>query len=294
MNISICSLKAYESLSSFLKDLNYSHHQLKKWLTNKSLKQHIRAQQEVDLPISLINYQLINPEYDGPYVLYEQDDDFLILHKKENQHMLAGDYQERGSLINFIQYKKPHLLYHNKKSDHGFFYRLDFVTSGISLYALDKRRQQEFRENFLKLVISKVYLAIVKGELAGEQKLNHRLKLVGEKGSKVTSSLEGTLCQLAYKVLSSQNGYSLLAIKLKQGFRHQIRAQLASAGIPITGDELYDGEPHKRVFLHAYAYTVIIKGRKKIYRSKDVNLFGEFFDLDRCLDMLESSDFITE
>jgi 23S rRNA pseudouridine1911/1915/1917 synthase len=56
-----------------------------------------------------------------------------------------------------------------------------------------------------------------------------------------------------------------LLINIVQGTRHQIRVHLASIGHPIVGDTLYgpdtreDNGPHeseKRMYLHAFSYTL--------------------------------------
>ena len=52
-------------------------------------------------------------------------------------------------------------------------------------------------------------------------------------------------CQTNYKVLSSQNGLSLVECELITGRTHQIRAQFAHAGHPLLGDGKY-GKLDKR------------------------------------------------
>jgi hypothetical protein len=42
-----------------------------------------------------------------------------------------------------------------------------------------------------------------------------------------------------------------LELRIRRGFRHQIRAQLAWLGLPILGDPLYGGLPAQRLHLHA-------------------------------------------
>ena len=46
-------------------------------------------------------------------------------------------------------------------------------------------------------------------------------------------------CQTNYKVLTSQNGLSLVECELITGRTHQIRAQFAHAGHPLLGDGKY-------------------------------------------------------
>src|SRR5262249_9594412 len=54
-----------------------------------------------------------------------------------------------------------------------------------------------------------------------------------------------------YRVLERHGDRALLAVKPETGRMHQIRAQLAHAGMPVAGDVLYGGPPAPRLLLHA-------------------------------------------
>ncbi len=53
-------------------------------------------------------------------------------------------------------------------------------------------------------------------------------------------------CRLTWEVLEQADGETLLEIGLQTGRYHQIRAQLAHAGMPILGDRRYGGRPHQQ------------------------------------------------
>ena len=50
---------------------------------------------------------------------------------------------------------------------------------------------------------------------------------------------DAKLAELSYRLLDERDGLFLLEIALRTGRYHQIRAQLAAAGMPIAGDSLY-------------------------------------------------------
>jgi 23S rRNA pseudouridine1911/1915/1917 synthase len=52
-------------------------------------------------------------------------------------------------------------------------------------------------------------------------------------------------------ILRLDGGLARVACFLRKGFRHQVRAHLACAGIPIAGDDLYGGPEAGRLWLHA-------------------------------------------
>jgi 23S rRNA pseudouridine1911/1915/1917 synthase len=46
-----------------------------------------------------------------------------------------------------------------------------------------------------------------------------------------------------YRVVERRGPLLLVELRMARGFRHQIRAHLASAGAPLVGDALYGGQP---------------------------------------------------
>ena len=70
-------------------------------------------------------------------------------------------------------------------------------------------------------------------------------------------------CQSMYKVLEYLPKRTLVEVTTRSGLRHQVRAQLASIGHPLVGDQLYQKKSHhslddtllSRHFLHASAIT---------------------------------------
>jgi 23S rRNA pseudouridine1911/1915/1917 synthase len=48
---------------------------------------------------------------------------------------------------------------------------------------------------------------------------------------------------LEYMLVKRSDGASLLEVRLHTGRYHQIRVQLAEAGVPILGDRRYGGPP---------------------------------------------------
>jgi 23S rRNA pseudouridine1911/1915/1917 synthase len=65
----------------------------------------------------------------------------------------------------------------------------------------------------------------------------------------------GPVYETEARVEGIHGGLAVLRVRIRKGFRHQIRAHLASIGLPIAGDPLY-GEPGpagapQRMYLHA-------------------------------------------
>ena len=152
----------------------------------------------------------------------------------------------------------------------GVCNRLDRNTTGLILAGKSLAGLQAMAELLKKRTLKKYYLCIVCGEAAGSRHLTGYLKK-DEATNTVSIYTEEQLAgeasgyeKIETKVvpLMVKNGFSLLAIQLITGKTHQIRAHLASIGLPILGDTKYTGskrltevnrEYHlKYQLLHAY------------------------------------------
>jgi 23S rRNA-/tRNA-specific pseudouridylate synthase len=71
--------------------------------------------------------------------------------------------------------------------------------------------------------------------------------------------------------IAARGPYTLLGCTLETGRTHQIRVHLASQGLPILGDTLYDGNSASRLYLHA-AHLAFSLNDKKYDVSAPLNL----------------------
>lgn len=118
--------------------------------------------------------------------------------------------------------------------------RLDRPTSGIVLVAMGQAAARAFQALAPGSVL-KEYLAVVQGELAETLELKRRLDTDDCKRTRVLGRLDpdprGWTLVWPEAVLSA--GRTLVRVRIQAGARHQIRAHLAAAGLPIVGDPLY-------------------------------------------------------
>jgi 23S rRNA-/tRNA-specific pseudouridylate synthase len=246
--------------------LPISKNKLKKNLPKNFLQKSVRKCDEVELSLDLINYGLINPEYQGlPVEIIYEDDLILVMNKPGKVHSHPLTYLEKNNLLSFIREKYSENILHVNYTeyDRGLLYRLDFETSGLICYIKQQSLYQELRNHFAKIVKKKTYLGMVRGKFQKLGLFQHRFTAFGEKGSKQKVSEDfgdflGELIILKadYNELLNQ---TLLTIELITGLRHQIRAQLSFLGFPLLGDELYGGEKAERLFLHALEYSLETK-----------------------------------
>lgn len=140
-------------------------------------------------------------------------------------------------------------------------HRLDRDTSGLMLFAKDKKVALKFEENWKETVYDRRYVALVHGEMRKKEgAISSWLK---DNAQFLTYSSKtdngGKFATTHYKLIKVSNGYSLVDLKLDTGRKNQIRVHLADIGFPVVGDPKYGDGDDKigRLGLHAYKLCFI-------------------------------------
>lgn len=258
---------------------------IKKFYSSKELSRALRAKETVLLPIELVNNMQINPIYIGPEIrIISETEDYITVHKPAGIHCHPHNYSDQNTVLNFLvsANKWDSVLVNASAYDRGLLYRLDFETSGVLVLAKTDKALAHIRGEFSTSMKNKFYWAIVQGDFSRDGSWTHYFKGSGQKGQKqkvsdtsLPDSIEGSL---KVKKVASDGNLSLVLVNLKTGLRHQIRAQLSHLGFPILGDELYGGEKHERLFLHALRYEFV-----ETVEASDPDLFHLFFNLNSAL-----------
>ena len=136
--------------------------------------------------------------------------------------------------------------------------RLDFLTSGLVLASMNGRAAKVFAALKPKDVV-KEYMAVVEGRLDEPLQLKRKLDTDDRKRTRVLGKMENDArgWTLVWPESALAGGRTLVRVRIQAGARHQIRAHLAAANLPIVGDPLY-GDPlpeggetgDGRLFLH--------------------------------------------
>lgn len=179
-------------------------------------------------------------------ILFESRD-LLIVAKPPGLAVHASEGHEEENLTAHCQ---ELLKQRGERFSIAPVHRLDLETSGPLLFGKGKAACGALGKLFMEDQVEKSYLALVDGEMSGEQSLQG---LVPAKGKLKSARTD-------VRTLAGNGTATLLEIRLHSGRQHQIRRQLAEIGHPLYGDKRYGGPyPSElpRLFLHCHRLAFI-------------------------------------
>lgn len=130
-------------------------------------------------------------------------------------------------------------------------HRIDRKTSGLVLFSLDPETTRLGMAQFARREVEKCYLAIVRGWLMEEVRIDSPLKsaTTGELNEAITLVRPVARIELPHAVGPFPTvRYSLVMVYPETGRMHQIRRHLRRINHPILGDAVYGDGRHNRFF----------------------------------------------
>ncbi|MCK6691828.1 MAG: RluA family pseudouridine synthase [Thermoanaerobaculia bacterium] len=204
-------------------------------------------------------------------ILFE-DNDLLAVNKPAGLSTESGRAPHPSAEKEALQYllereqAAPARLPAHKTPYLRAVHRLDRAASGVLLLAKSKTALSNLMNQFERQTVEKVYIAEVEpapGEASGI--LRHFLKRSPDGKSALVSDLEtpdSRPVELRYRVLENPGKNNRLEIFPASGRFHQIRAQLAHIGCPITGDVRYGGPFWREHAIKLHARRLVIRHPK--------------------------------
>lgn len=194
------------------------------------------------------NVELVHPKL---RIIFE-DSDLIVVEKKEGLlTVTTGRESETTAFLILKNYVK-------KSSTRNKIYtvhRLDRETSGVILFAKHSDAQHILRDNWHEIVTKRVYVAVVEGKVEKESDRIVSWLTENEISLKISSSRTdngGKEAITNYRLIKSNDDFSLLEIELETGRKNQIRVHMESIGHPIVGDRKYGSTTTiGRLALHA-------------------------------------------
>lgn len=188
----------------------------------------------------------------GLEIMYE-DADIIVVNKEAGLLTIANAKERERTahhqLMNYVRKQHP--------GNRVFIvHRLDRGTSGLMVFAKNKRSQDNLQRNWRDNVKTRGYLALVEGQFEkysgvftswlNETKTHHMYSSF-KKG-------DGQFAKTHYKLIQGNSEYSLVEVELETGRKNQIRVHMQDLGHPVAGDKKYGAKtnPIRRLGLHAH------------------------------------------
>ena len=185
-------------------------------------------------------------------IIYE-DDEMIVIDKPSGLLSVASD-KEKGStayriLTDYVQQKDKH-------NRIFVVHRIDEDTSGVLMFAKTPELRDALQDKWNDLVSKRGYFAIIEGKLKDSSGTitsylkKNSLNLMYSSHKKG----DGQLAITHYKVIKTNDNYSLLDVNIDSGRKNQIRVHFGEKGHNIIGDDKYGNpsNPLGRLGLHAY------------------------------------------
>lgn len=193
---------------------------------------------------------------DIPLEILHEDDDLLVVNKPAGMVVHIGAGHEEGTLVNALLHHGASLSSGSEEHRPGIVHRLDKETSGCIVVAKNDQTHAALSRAFADRLVKKTYLAIIRGrprhakgtiDLAIGRHPVQRQKMTPRRAP------SGRDAVTDYELLSTRDGWTLIACMPRTGRTHQIRVHLQSLGHPIAGDPLYGKRDRfERHLLHAW------------------------------------------
>lgn len=192
-------------------------------------------------------------------ILYE-DDQLVAIHKPNgllvHRTRIANDAVEFALQILRDQIAQKVFPTH----------RLDRKTSGVLLFAKDEETNRHMQAQFMDQKVEKGYLAIVRGWVDDEGKIDTALTNDSGKIQKAVTNYR----MLRRSEINLSNGkfltsrYSLVEVRPESGRMHQIRKHFAHLRHPIIGDRPHGCNKQNKLFKEQYSMMTMLLHAEEI------------------------------
>jgi 23S rRNA pseudouridine1911/1915/1917 synthase len=181
-------------------------------------------------------------------ILYE-DSDLIVVNKAPGivVHPAAGN--EAGTLVNaLLHHCEGELSGIGGVARPGIVHRLDKDTSGCLVVAKNDTAHLALAEQFAGREVTKIYDAILCGELLRERgEIHAAIARHPTQRKRMAVARGGREASTSYEVVEHLRGATLVRAQLHTGRTHQIRVHFRHLGFPLVGDDTYGKKQNVRL-----------------------------------------------
>ena len=214
-------------------------------------------------------------------IIFENDE--LIVINKPSKLLSVPSDNEKGSTA--FRMVNDYLQQKDKHNRAYIVHRIDEDTSGVLMFAKSEKIAHLLtdKDNWNQLVTKRGYYAVVEGVMENKSGTVKSYLKKNSQNMMYSSKKpgDGQLAITHYKVMKSNDKYTLLDVDIDSGRKNQIRVHMGDLGHHIIGDDKY-GEPSnpiKRLGLHAYCLELRhpVSGKLLTFKAPMPKEFEELF-----------------
>lgn len=181
----------------------------------------------------------------------------------------------------------PDVLSWGEKNREGIVHRLDRVTSGLMVCALNLDSFNNLKGKFKNRDIQKKYIALIQGTLPSETGIiklplarsiqNRSKRIVAQKGRLSITNYE-------VKYFDHSSNISKIELELVTGRNHQIRAHMEHMKTPVVNDTLYGASknnliPTDSIALHSASIKFNFDNEVHSFETNEPSFFNRVLDV---------------
>lgn len=204
----------------------------------------------------------------GMSILFE-DDSIIVINKDAGLLSIATEKEKKRTALHQLM---NHVKLENPLNRVFVVHRLDKETSGVMMFAKSEKIKRQLQDNWKKIVKERTYIALVEGKVKQsegtvksylKESSTHKMYSVQDKG--------GQLAITHYRLVQSNDDFSLIEAQLETGRKNQIRVHMSDMGHPVVGDKKYGAKTNVigRLGLHAkiLSFTHPVSGKLMLFRA---------------------------
>ena len=193
--------------------------------------------------------RLFTPDKSGSWVfpvLFE-DDHYIALDKMSHMAVTHSQlYPDRPSLLQLIQHavdSEARWVAKRGTRYFGFAYRIDFETSGITLFCKSSEARQKIGDLLGANEERREFHCFIRGTPKEESfEVDANIGWVRGQPEIMRAGKRGKHAQTRFEVVERFAVFTLLKCRPETDRKHQIRAHLQHVRLPLVGDAYYGGE----------------------------------------------------
>ena len=216
----------------------------------------------------------------NPFEIIYEDKYLIVINKPAGLLSIATKDEKRETAYSYLS---EHVKKQRRDNKIFVVHRLDRETSGLLLFAKNEQIKRTLQDSWNNSVIERTYIALVEGQVQKQEGIISSF-LYEDRNfimHSVADSSKGQKAVTRFKVLKSNQNWSLLEINLETGRKNQIRVHMQDIGHSVAGDKKYGAltNPLKRLALHAMKLSFIhpVSNEKMVFETAIPKSFVKIF-----------------